>query len=305
MADYLQFSEIVGAVERSVKQYQSSMQSLVKSMINQVYLTEVLQADNLYPLFWLLALSDNRRSVASCDITGITQANPGVVSASHSLVAGDIVTLYDPGGMTELNYRTTVVGTVVAGTSFQLLDLDGTNINTTGFTAYTSGGTVIHRGITLSPSVEMILSNAVKWHDEDVLNEITPAEIEGSKDYDWWTDSTARPFRYLHKKSFLSDGSELDRLLWFPGAQDTYYLRYWYQKIAARLSADGDVPQLPWKFHDTIVSGAITRLAENNVQVENAVIWPKIYAAQLGALKTYNRKWWENHSEEIGVPYLL
>lgn len=304
MANYLTFAEIIAEVERAVKQYQSSMQSLVKSVINQVYLTEILHADNLYPLHWLLALDDTRRSVASCTITGITKANPGVVSAVHSFVEGDVITLYDPGGMTELNYRTVKAGTVVAGVSFELTDLDGSNIDTTSYTAYTSGGSAVHRGITLSTQVEMILKDSVKWHDEDMMKEIGPAELEKSEDKDWWTDSTARPERYLHKKSFSSAGAETDLLMWFPGAQAAYYLRYWYQKRAARLSATTDIPQLPWKFHDMIIAGAITRLAENNVQVENAVIWPQIYVRQIEAMKTYNRKWWDRHKEEM-PPYLL
>lgn len=75
-------------------------------------------------------------------ITAVTQANPGVVttSASHGYTTGDDVYVQNVVGMTELNGRTFRVGTTTA-TTFQLLDNDGTNINTTGYTAYTSGGT--------------------------------------------------------------------------------------------------------------------------------------------------------------------
>jgi len=305
MADYLTFGEIITEVERAVKQYQSSMQGLVKAFINQVYLTEILHCDNLYPLHWLLALDDSRSSVASCSITGITQANPGVVSAVHSFVAGDLVTLYDVGGMTEANFRTYKVGTVVAGVSFQLLDLDGANVNTTLYTAYTSGGTAVHRGITLSTSVETVLKDGVSWHDEDVMKEISPQELEQMREKDWWSDSTARPERYMHKKTYSSAGAETDYLMWFVGAQSAYYLRYWYQKRAARLSVTADVPQIPWKFHDAIIAGAVVRLMESNVQVENAVVWPGLYKSHIDAIKTFNRRWWKDHEEAMRTPYLI
>lgn len=304
MADYLTFTEIIAEVERSIKQYQSSMQGMVKSAINQVYLTEILQCDRLYPLFWLLTLNDSRRSVASCSITGITQANPGVVSAVHSFVAGDIVTLYDVGGMIEANNRTYKVGTVVAGVSFQLLDLTGTNVNTTLYTAYTSGGTAVHRGITLATPVTKMVENGVKWHGHDVMKEVSPKDLELAIEQDWWNSGTSRPQKFMHYKQFSSAGSETDMMLWFPGAQEVDYIRYWAQKNVARLSALTDVPQLPWMFHDAIIAGSVMRLAESQVQVENQVIWPTIYKKHLDAIVDYNRDWWEKH-RETGKPYLL
>lgn len=74
-------------------------------------------------------------------ITGITQASPGVVtSAAHGLTAGQWVTLSGIVGMTELNGRTLEVGTVAANT-FELLDpLTGAAFDTSGMTAYASGG---------------------------------------------------------------------------------------------------------------------------------------------------------------------
>lgn len=68
-------------------------------------------------------------------ITAISQAATAVVtSAGHGLVAGDEVTISGVAGMTEVNGNTYTVGTVTANT-FQL---DATN--STGYTAYTSGG---------------------------------------------------------------------------------------------------------------------------------------------------------------------
>lgn len=69
------------------------------------------------------------------DVTDITQANPGVVtSAAHGLVNGDQVTFASVGGMTEVNGNTYTVASATTDT----FALSGTD--TSGFTAYTSGG---------------------------------------------------------------------------------------------------------------------------------------------------------------------
>lgn len=71
-------------------------------------------------------------------ITGITQANPGVVttSAAHGLSNGARVRIESVAGMTEVNDRVFTIAGVTA-TTFQLQ-----GENTSGYTAYTSGGTV-------------------------------------------------------------------------------------------------------------------------------------------------------------------
>ena len=73
-------------------------------------------------------------------ITGVTQANPGVVtSVAHTLTTGREVDISEIVGMTQLNGRRFRVGTTTANT-FQILNLDGTNFDTTSLTAYSSGG---------------------------------------------------------------------------------------------------------------------------------------------------------------------
>ena len=69
-------------------------------------------------------------------IISITQANPGVVTfgAAHNLTTGEKVALAAIGGMTALNGATVYV-TVVSSTQVAI------GVNTTGYSAYTSGGT--------------------------------------------------------------------------------------------------------------------------------------------------------------------
>jgi hypothetical protein len=72
-------------------------------------------------------------------ITGITQANPGVVTCSggHSFVNGETVTISGVGGMTALNGNSYAVANATATT----FELSGTD--TSAMSAYTSGGQAV------------------------------------------------------------------------------------------------------------------------------------------------------------------
>lgn len=75
-------------------------------------------------------------------ISAVTQANPAVVTTgTHTFVTGESVTISGVVGMTELNDNTYVI-TVLSPTTFSL---DG--IDSTAFTAYTSGGSAQSDGI--------------------------------------------------------------------------------------------------------------------------------------------------------------
>ena len=73
-------------------------------------------------------------------ISGATQANPVVITAtSHGYNNGDEISITSVAGMTELNNKRYLVANKTTNT-FEITNVDGTNINGTGFTAYTSGG---------------------------------------------------------------------------------------------------------------------------------------------------------------------
>jgi hypothetical protein len=112
------------------------------------------QDDNIYVCefgdeYVRLIGSSGRILRTAQNISGITNANPAVVtySGDDNYVAGDHVEISGVAGAlgNYLNGRTFKVGTVStagAGGTFQLLYLDGTNVNSTSWGAYTSGGTV-------------------------------------------------------------------------------------------------------------------------------------------------------------------
>jgi len=76
------------------------------------------------------------------NITGITQANPGVmtVEAGHNLATGDSIVVTGVVGMTEVNDQTYFVS--VSGNDLTLYSDSAmsTQVNTTGFSAYSSAG---------------------------------------------------------------------------------------------------------------------------------------------------------------------
>lgn len=80
----------------------------------------------------------------SATITGITQADPGVVTYSGADVFsnGDEIILTGVVGMTEVNSIKFIVANLNTGANtFELTDEDGVDVDTSGYTAYSSGGT--------------------------------------------------------------------------------------------------------------------------------------------------------------------
>lgn len=96
---------------------------------------------------------------AGLTITGITQANPGVVtSAGHGYTNGDEIVISGVVGMTQVNGRTFKVAGVTANT----FELSGEN--TSGYTAYSSGGTVARTHATIVSAVPTSTApNVVAW----------------------------------------------------------------------------------------------------------------------------------------------
>jgi len=73
-------------------------------------------------------------------ISGITKANPAVVTAnSHGYENGDEVVISSVAGMTQVNGKRFLVKGK-SSNAFQLTDKEGANVNSSGFTTYTSGG---------------------------------------------------------------------------------------------------------------------------------------------------------------------
>ena len=82
------------------------------------------------------------RTASPTAITDITQANPGVVSSpAHGLSNGDYLRITNPVGMGEVDYQYFKAANVTTDT-FEINTVGDVAVDTTGYTAYTSGGYV-------------------------------------------------------------------------------------------------------------------------------------------------------------------
>ncbi|MES2348489.1 MAG: hypothetical protein V4641_13080 [Pseudomonadota bacterium] len=102
----------------------------------------IIEFGNLYCRFYK---NNGAITNATQAISGVTRANPGVLTYVGADPAnGDDVEVAGVVGMTQLNGRRFTVANVNAGANtFELTDPDGvTAINTSGYTAYSSGGTI-------------------------------------------------------------------------------------------------------------------------------------------------------------------
>jgi uncharacterized protein (TIGR02217 family) len=97
-------------------------------------------------------VADSSKAVnanSSKNITGLTQANPGSVTCvGHGFSTGDKIKLASVGGMTQVN-NTYFTITVTDADHFTI------GVNTSGYTAYTSGGTATKYGITQTNPVRV------------------------------------------------------------------------------------------------------------------------------------------------------
>lgn len=111
---------------------------------------------------------------AAKTISGITKANPAVVTAnSHGFNNGDDVYISGVLGMTEVNGRTFRVANITTNT-FELQDYLGNNINSSSYTTYSSAGTVSRIYTLATPWTEDVLFELNYAQSNDVLTVVHP-----------------------------------------------------------------------------------------------------------------------------------
>lgn len=113
---------------------------------------------------------------AAQNITGVTQASPGVLTYSGADPSnGTVMYLASIGGMAGLNGRFVTVAAVNAGANtFQLTDLAGEPIDTSDLDAYTSGGTMSPVYQIATPWAEADLFDLHYTQSADVLTIVHP-----------------------------------------------------------------------------------------------------------------------------------
>lgn len=106
---------------------------------------------------------------SSQNIGGITQADPGVLTVtSHGYSDGTWIFVSGITGMTELNNRFFKIANSTTHT-FTLQDQNGNDIDTSGFTAYSSGGTVASIYEISTPYADTDLSELNYTQSADIM----------------------------------------------------------------------------------------------------------------------------------------
>lgn len=141
------------------------------------------------------------------NITGITQATPGVVTANaHGFNNGDEVSISGVGGMTQVNGRFFLVAGTTANT-FQLNDIFGNAVNTTNYGVYASGGTVARVYEITSPYPEAVLEELQYAQNSDTMyiahRSYEPRKLTRSGHTNWTLGTYART-----ADPFGADGSD-------------------------------------------------------------------------------------------------
>ena len=167
-------------------------------------------------------------------ITGITQANPAVVTVSSAagLTNGMFIAITGVVGMTEVNNLRFKIANL-SGTTFDLQDEAGVDIDSTGYTAYSSGGTLAqapgnrimgsHRYIgpdNIKNTLVFDTKRAALWDDVNKnFDPLDTADIFDSDDTDYvwavnWQHSDSDNRLYFSNGK-IYDGSSLNGIRYF------------------------------------------------------------------------------------------
>lgn len=169
----------------------------------------ILEFGNLYIRFFT-----NNAQVLESDltITGITAADPGVVtSTSHGLSDGDHVYITGVVGMTEVNSSVVpyLVNNKTANT-FELQTIAGVDVDTSAFTAYSSGGVINRIYEIVSPySTAQIADIQFRQKGSTIYvthTDITPQAIVRTSNASWTIGAAALLPPPTYESGFESTG---------------------------------------------------------------------------------------------------
>ncbi len=129
-------------------------------VLSGVYQINLALGATSYEIIAAAAATTTRRPLT---ITNITQANPGVVTytGADNIANGDLVYIYGVVGMTQVNNLLFTVANLNTGSN--TFELSG--VNTTGYTAYVSGGIASTAAVPRFTTVSGSTSVTVKFQD--------------------------------------------------------------------------------------------------------------------------------------------
>jgi hypothetical protein len=274
---------------------------------------ELRECDSLSPLAWDLVPWSGIRTVAPAEISDITQASPGVITAAsndsevtghgfpnHSTI-GSVVYLDGIDGMEELNKRFFRL-VYINSTTFSLKTLDGlTNVDTSGLTEYDAGGIVYHVGVVLNTTT--ILSGvSTSWGVKEIhLPSVTfdgypttPVSAQQARE-EMSVEGMSRPCEVRYWKNYPPSGTAEHILFWYGASGDQYDVAFDYIKDVPDMSTWGDstYPAHPAECHEFIWHGALAQLVGASERAKRT----SQYEREFGSVEVlYAQKWalqWE------------
>lgn len=147
-------------------------------------------------------------------ITGITKANPAVVtySGSDNYANGDTVYISGVVGMTQVNGRNFTVANVNTGANtFELQEVDSTN-----YTAYTSGGTIEEFTAFSYPAKVAFFEQRLIYAASDSKPQTLWGSVGDEDGYDNFNTGTGDSDAFIYR---LSSGQG-NRILWLEATED-------------------------------------------------------------------------------------
>jgi hypothetical protein len=247
---------------------------------------EIFTIDGSTPLAWARESYDELFTRANAEISAVTAANPGVITADsvdtdlssdHGFQDDDVVYIDGIDGMDRLNRRT-YLGTRASATTLTLTQLDGTNvIDTSGYDAYSAGGKVCHVGFVLpkasiEPTAAQISTESYRWTIKRVWDvtfdghPARPISEEKARDMSLLDHAGGRPKFWRYQKYYRGGPDSLSHLLlWYGWPSAKYNVSVHIEKQYPDLSewAGAVYPPHPEEIHDCIWHRALKNLATN------------------------------------------
>jgi hypothetical protein len=205
---------------------------------------------------------------ATFNISAANNQNPITIttSAPHGYNTGDWVYITGMGGMTNFNGLTWVI-TVTGTTTFVVSDLFGNQINSTSFSAYTSGGTVARIYTVVAPYAAIDLPylkftqsanimNLVCWNQQ-TNTEYPPYNLQRVSNTDW--TFTEASFNQL-----ISPPASIG-----VAATSSTTLDTWYSYVVTAVDAN----------NNESVASVNGDVQNNNISIfagSNTVTWPSV-----------------------------
>jgi hypothetical protein len=261
-----------------------SMDQLIKDALITAN-REIFTLDGMTPLAWARESYDELFTRYYADISAITKANPGVITADsvdndltsdHGFQTNDIVWLDGIDGMKRLNRRF-YLATRASATTLTLQQLDAVNaINTISYETYDGGGKVCHAGFVLPSTIEPTVTQEptadYRWKIKRVWDvtfdgyPATPVSEEWARERSLQNISFGRPVNWRYRQYYRGGpATPTHALFWYGVAGQKHNVTVHIEKEYPDLATwtNSIYPPHPADVHDFIWHRALANLATN------------------------------------------